>query len=238
MDQLKPPKPLNFDENISGAWKTWKKHFDYYITATEADTKSEKVKTSILLTCIGEKGRQVYDTFDFTTEEDPFNLALILKKFDEYCTPRKNITILRYKFFTNKQKEGKLFSDFLTELKRLSDECEFENLKDSLVKDMIICGINDNSLRERLLREANLDLSKAVGIIYASEESKSQIKNFEQSINEVKNNSKSFQQNISNCKYCGNSHKRGKCPAYGKVCRNCKKKTILQNVACQKKLLT
>ena len=149
MDQLKPPKPLTFDEHISNSWKTWKRHFDYYLVATEADKKPNKVKSSILLTCIGEKGRQIYDTFDFVEEEDPLDLTLLIKKFDEYCTPRRNITILRYKFFTYKQFEGQLFSDFLTELKKLSDECEFENLKDSLVKDMIICGITKRTSSER-----------------------------------------------------------------------------------------
>ena len=117
MDQLKPPKPLNFDENIS---QSWKRHLDFYLVAIEADAKADKIKTSILLTCIGEKGRQVYETFDFLQNENPSNLFLVIKKFDEYCTPRKNITIVKHKFFTHKQQEGQRFSDFLTDLKRLA----------------------------------------------------------------------------------------------------------------------
>ena len=35
---------------------------------------------------------------------------------------------------------------------------------------MIICGINDDSLRERLLTEADLNLAKAVKLVYASEQ--------------------------------------------------------------------
>ena len=228
MDQLKPPNPLNFDENISNSWKTWKKHFDFYLVATEADAKADKVKTSILLTCIGEKGRQVYDTFDFHSKENALELALVIKKFDEYCTPRKNTTILRHKFFTSKQQEGQLFNDFLTELKRLSDECEFDTLKDSLIKDMIVCGVWDTSLRERLLRDANLDLNKAIKTAYANEQTKLQIKNFEQeTVHEIrrKDRNNSQQQNIvNNCRYCTQTHARGNCPAFGKRCQKCNKR--------------
>ena len=58
----------------------------------------------------------------------------------------------------------------MTELKKLSSECEFDNFQDSLIKDMIVCGTKDNSLRERLLRECNLSFSKAISAGHAAEE--------------------------------------------------------------------
>ena len=85
-------------------------------------------------------------------------LAPVLHKFSEYCNSRKNITILHHKFFTYRQQEGQNFHDFVTELKKLSSECEFDNLQDSLIKDMIVCGTKDNSLCERFLQECCLSL--------------------------------------------------------------------------------
>ena len=41
----------------------------------------------------------------------------------------------------------------MSELKKLSSECDIDNLLDSLIKDMIVCANKDNSLRGRLLRE-------------------------------------------------------------------------------------
>ena len=46
----------------------------------------------MLLTCIGSKGREIYETFSFPQESD--KLKPVLKKFTEYCNPCKNITIL------------------------------------------------------------------------------------------------------------------------------------------------
>ena len=60
----------------------------------------------------------------------------------------------------------------MTELKELSSECEFDNLQVSLIKDMIVCGTRNNSLRERLLWECNLTLSKAISAGYAAEKTR------------------------------------------------------------------
>ena len=55
MDQLKPPAPFGFEGNISEKWKIWKKSFEFFMTATESDEKSDKVKTSIFLTCMDQE---------------------------------------------------------------------------------------------------------------------------------------------------------------------------------------
>ena len=44
----------------------------------------------------------------------------------------------------------------MTELKKLISECEFDNIQDSLNKDMIVLGARDDPLREKLLRECDL----------------------------------------------------------------------------------
>ena len=72
----------------------------------------------------------------------------------------KSETILCHKFFAYGQQADQNLHDFVTELKRLSSKCEFDNLHDSLMKDMIICGTKENSLHERLLQECDPTLSK------------------------------------------------------------------------------
>ena len=63
MDKLEPPQAFSFDGNVSHSWKLWLKHFDFYLAATEKDTKGDKIKTSIFLTYISQKGREIYETF-------------------------------------------------------------------------------------------------------------------------------------------------------------------------------
>ena len=65
MDKLELPSPLIFDGNVAEQWKMWRQELELYLTETESDEKDDKVKTSILLTCIGETGREIYNTFTF-----------------------------------------------------------------------------------------------------------------------------------------------------------------------------
>ena len=47
---------------------------------------------------------------------------------------------------------------------------------DSLIRDRIECGIRDDSVRRRLLREADLTLEKAIDVCRANEITSSQVK--------------------------------------------------------------
>ena len=162
MDKFNPPQVLNFSGNISKDWKLWKQELMLYITATEKTKKSDKVKSSILLTCIGLRGRKVYNTLAFDDDFMKMNFNCILQQFDDYCSPEKNVTVLRCKLFSYKQSEGQCFDNFVSELKNLSKECEILDLQNSLIRDIIVIGITDNYLRQRLLREPDLTLHSAL----------------------------------------------------------------------------
>ena len=158
----------------------WKQQLELYLTATESDEKSDKIQSSILLTCIGEKGREIYNTFSFTDESHKLKFRQIIKQFDEYCTPRKNITYLRHKFFTQRQKEGQSFDEFATLLRKLAQDCEFETLKSSLIRDVIVIGVSNNRLRERMLREPKLSLEQAISFGQTAEETTKHVKELQQ----------------------------------------------------------
>ena len=99
-------------------WKhwTWNQELELYLVATEKDKMENKVKSSILLPCIGPQGREIYNMLAFSQKRE------------------QNITLLRYKFLTYQQKEGQNFDKFMAQLKKLSSDCEFGELKKSLIK--------------------------------------------------------------------------------------------------------
>ena len=165
MSKFNPPKELSFEGNLSENWERWKKEFKFYLTATESDEKGDDVKTSRLLTTIGEKARDVYYTFTFATEGDDMKLDPVIAKFDEYFSPRKNLPYTRFKFFTYNQTNGQTIDEYVTELKSRSRHCEFGSLKESLIRDRIVAGIQDAKVRERLLRETDLSLDKAISTL-------------------------------------------------------------------------
>ena len=228
------PKELSFTGNLSKNWSKWKGEFGFYLTATESTSKPDAVKTSRLLTAIGEKGREVYYTFTFTDETEAMEYFTVLQKFDAYMSPKKNITYMRYRFFSCKQLEGQSIDDFATELKSRAQHCEFDTLRDSLIRHKLVVGVNSKKVQERLLREKDLDLNKAIQICRAAEEVKEQSQDISNGASSrastqvdkisKKHHSQNKPGNINSCKYCVSAHSRGKCPAYNQICKGCGKK--------------
>ncbi|UYV63270.1 K02A2.6-like, partial [Cordylochernes scorpioides] len=145
--------------------------------------------------------------------------------------------------------------EFVTELKHLAQECEFENLTESLIRDRLIIGILDREVKRKLLEDPQLTLPRAISIAVISESTCSQVA----SLNEQKMIEKIEKRNwvkdtirmenaeagpsginprreriIEPCKWCGQRHKYGKCPAYGKKCNACGK-TNYFSVVCRTK---
>ena len=69
---------------------------------------------------------------------------------------KKKETVEHYKFSTRVQEEGEPLEKFIVDLMILASTCNFSTLRESLVRDRIICGIRDSKLREDLLKVADL----------------------------------------------------------------------------------
>lgn len=115
-------------------------------------------------------------------------------------------------------------------LRMLSSTCNFGQIRDSLIRDRIVCGINDSGLRERLLRVDDLTLDKCIQVCRATELSRESSRTLAggQTVEEVhmiKRTARQDRDNTVSCKFCGNTHERdkNKCPAFGKRCKKCGK---------------
>ena len=64
----------------------------------------------------------------------------------------------------------------MTELHKLSNECKFDALRDSLIRDLIICGVKGTQLDGLLLQEPDLDSAKAIKSGQATDDTKQHVK--------------------------------------------------------------
>ena len=171
---MRPPSTLSFDGNLKENWTKWRRNFEYYLKATDLETKSDQRKIAVLLHVAGEEAMEKFDTFGLEDDKKK-KLDEVYKAFEDFCKPKVNESVERHLFFSRVQNSGENFSTFLTDLKKLSASCEFADLRDSLIKDRIISGISDSRLKNRLLREENLTLQKCVDICKAAELAEIQI---------------------------------------------------------------
>ena len=105
--------------------------------------------------------RNIYESLNLS-ETDAKDTEKIIDVLEKFAKGIVNETLERHLFNSRCQEEGELFDDFLTYLKILSKNCGFcGSCHDSLVRDRIVAGINDDQLRKRLLSDSKLDLQEA-----------------------------------------------------------------------------
>ena len=65
----------------------------------------------------------------------------------KYCTSETNIIYERYLFINRSQEASESIDTYATTLCTKAASCEFGALHDDLIRDRIVCGIRDNSVR-------------------------------------------------------------------------------------------
>lgn len=167
------PKPLSAND-LPNEWPQWKQFFLIYLSANGFSDKGEILKVSKFLWLVGEHGVRIYNTLfpnDKTIEgilsekEDEEEettataqtLAVVLKAFDNFCLPRRNLAMESFKFHRISQKEKQPFSEFETELRTQLQYCSFEcigckaSFHERMLRDRIILGVFDKNLQMKLL---------------------------------------------------------------------------------------
>ena len=120
---------------------------------------------------VGEDALNIYDSFTFA-ENEVDKIQPLIEKFNNYFSPKKNVTYQRYLFNTCNH------DSFVVDLKNKAKTCEFYDLEESLIRDRIVCGIDAKEIRERLLRVYELTLYKAFNIVRACDTSRLQVTDF------------------------------------------------------------
>ena len=236
------PKMDWTSRDVPTAWKAFRQHCEFTFGGP-LKRKSEEEKCNYLMIWIGDKGRDIYNTWELTAEE--------AKKLDTYYTkyvkPKSNKLFARYKFHQKVQQEGESFEQFLTDLKLLVKDCGYAD-PDEMVRDRVVIGCHATKTREKLIQEgSDLTLEKAIDIARTDEMSKAQLKTMTtknpsiNSVNQKKQKShkktKSGREKFTSkdCSRCGYQHDKGKCPAQGKRCAKCQKLNHFASV-CQSKI--
>lgn len=242
-------QPMNLKkDNLAHEWKQWKTSFTIYLRATALEGEEDKRKVAIFLHCLGTEALPILMAFN--VDIDSIKYVELVKKFEDYFSPKKNIAIERHAFFTRKQAMDESIEEYLTVLQNLSLTCELDKLREGIVRDMFICGLSEdnNPIREQLLAEGDITLQKATEKAKAMEMSRKESTRLQEASNFVGGVQKNYQTKkkedrakavaepksqstrqstagaraAPSCARCGQVH-RFKCPAMGVTCRRCQK---------------
>ena len=233
---FKPPKEIDFE---NPRWVEWKTSFETYRLITELAKKPEEIQVATLKYCMGIQSEEIIRTFELT-EEQLKDYKLVLKRFEEYFKPRKNILRLRRIFHQRNQSDNEDEERYLRELYTLAEDCGFQNKKEC-IRDQFVAGICDENLAERLEHlylssENDFTLEKMMEHTrtYVDIKKSRNSKKKETEINRIHKKNYDKNKKTVDCSYCNNKHEQRQCPAYGKICNFCKKLNHFE-IACYAK---
>ena len=229
--QSQLPPPETFDFTNPAIWPRWIKRFERYRIASELYLKPDRQQISTLLYTLGQESEELFGTFDLG-EEEYLEYEDVVAAFESYLGLRKNIVYERAKFLKRRQRAGEPIDAFINDLHKLAANCELGTLKDSLIRDLVVIGVNNQKLSESLQMDESLTLHKAIARVRQAEtvaKQQSEIRG-ESSTGEVgavgakqmpikkpSPDSKTF-----DCRRCGTNHGPRACPAFKERCAKCK----------------
>ena len=257
------PTPMDCRGDVASNWEFFKQQWSDYELATGLNKKNEVICLETIRSLMGRECLQVFMNLTLA-DEDRKDVTKCLAALEDYFKPRRNVVYERYIFNSCVQGDEKVNS-FANRLRKLTASCEYGELTDELIRDRLIIGLKETSVKVRLLREKDLDLHRAVQMCTSSEAAAQQLKKMQseekheldeeiRKIEQVqrrlqhrsnraqhkpqKSDGRKEESLSSICNYCGGMHKRGRgqCPAYGVTCHNCKKKHHLAKKCKQKEV--
>ena len=101
-----------------------------------------------------------------TTEKTFEELVAVLTS--HYSPPPSEI-MQRFRFNSRVRKPGESVATYVAELRQLAEFCNFGDSLNKMIRDRLVCGINDESIQKRLLAERDLTYQCALTIAQGSE---------------------------------------------------------------------
>ena len=112
---------------------------------------------------MGEQADGIFISFEFTAEQE--------KNYEEV---KRNIIFERAKFNSRSQRAKESVDSFITDLYGLARYCNFGALKEELIRDRIVVGLQNRELSEKLQLDPNLALENATNLARQRETVKQQ----------------------------------------------------------------
>ena len=96
------------------------------------------------------------------TEESFTDIVSLVKVHHQ---PRPSTIVQRFHFHTRMQKPSESVSEFVAQLRKLSEYCEFGDTLQDMLRDRLVCRCKDQRLQCKLLAELELTFDKAFKIV-------------------------------------------------------------------------
>ena len=192
------------------------------------------------MTVLGAKAYSLLRTIIAPEKPAEKTYQQLLDAMKSYVDPKPIVIAEHFRFHHRNQNEGETLTQYLAQLRKLTEHCEFRDNLEEALRDRLVCGMLSVPIQKRLLAEKELTLQKAMEIAQTMEAATKQSSELHTPSGPVSASQDiQFTTDGKACYRCGNKgHPQEKCHFKTQKCNSCGKKGHIAKVcrASQKQL--
>ncbi len=233
-----------FDEGKED-WPQYVERLNHFFAANDL-TGAEK-KRSVFLSVIGPSAYKVLRSVISPAKPGEKSFEELVTAMTPHHSPRPSEIVQRYKFHSRFRKAGESIATFMSELRSLAEFCNFEDTLEAMLRDRLVCGVNDDRMQRRLLSEPKLTFKRALELAQGLETAAKNVQELQASTRMpgatdptagggVHRLGPKKKRSDDTCYRCGNlGHAGSTCRHKDAKCHNCGKVGHLRKVCRSKK---
>ena len=169
-----------------------------------------------------------------------FKIDELIDIVRKHHDPKPSAIVQRFRFNSRNRHTGESIAAYAAQLRQLAEHCDYGTTLNDMLRDRLVCGVDDLRIQRRLLAEPQLTFDKAFEIAMASESAEKNVKDLQSGaqltdspVNKLSTRHSATQKS---CYRCGDKHKAADCRFRTAECRKCGKKGHIAR-ACKSKLV-
>ena len=143
-------------------WIQYMECLEHFFLAN--DIKAAGKKQAVLLTVIGPTAYRRLRNLLAPAKLGDTPYKDLVDTMKKHVNPTPSVTVQRFKFNSRAHQVEETVSTYVSELRSIAEHCNFGESLDDMLRDRLVCGMNNEQIQRRLLAESKLTLKGALEI--------------------------------------------------------------------------
>ena len=155
-------------------WDQYVERLENFFLANDIDV--DEKQRAVFLSVVGPATYKILRNLITPAKPVEKTLAELIEVLSKHYKPRPSEIMERFKFHSRSRRPGESVATYVAELRSLTEFCNFGASLEEMIRDRLVCGINDSSLQKWLLAEPVLTYKRAVELALSSETATQSVK--------------------------------------------------------------
>ena len=211
---------------------------EQYFAANKIENADQQ--RTILLSVCGPATYQLIRNLVSPKKPTEFKIDELIDIVRKHHDPKPSAIMQRFRFNSRNRHTGESIAAYVAQLCQLAEHCEYGTTLNDMLRDRVVCGVDDLRIQRCLLAEPQLTFDKTFEIAMASESAEKNVKDLQLgaqlSDSPVNKLSTHYSATQKSCYRCGDKHKAADCRFRTAECCKCGKKGYIAR-SCKSKLV-